>query len=173
MQQDTLIAAVQDCVRGWTLDKFGKNPFLLEFSRCKREIILQDFTYEIWYESKILGVFLVFTTKREMILRFLNNKFSGRLLSFEILKNLEEVLFSVFKDLVKDLDKSFLVSLEKIYVGFDIKDKKFLRSKGLIKFLWGTMSSYFNFRINGIGELSLCLTGGPKEFLKSPIPRFQ
>lgn len=170
MPQDALITTVQDCVRGWALDKFGKSPFLLEFSRCKKEITLQDFTYEVWYESKILGLFLVFTTKRETILKFLNNKFSGRLFNFETLKNLEEVSFSVFKDLVRDLDKSFLKGLERIYVGFEIKDIKFLRAQGWIRSLWGVMSFYLSFRISGIGEFSLCVTAGPREFLKRSHP---
>lgn len=171
MSQEGLIATVQDCVRGWALNKFGKAPFLLEFSRCKKEILLQDFAYEVWYESKILGLFLVFTTKKETILKFLNYKFSGRLFNFETLKNLEEVSFSAFKDLVKDLDKSFLKGLERIYMGFDIKDTKFLRAKGWIRSLWGVMFLYLSFRINGIGEFSLCLTAGPREFIRRSHPQ--
>lgn len=170
MGYDVLLSLFQESVKNWSVQKLGKLPILVEFSRCKKEALLQDFTCEVWYESKILCLVLIFTTKRETILKFLNNKFSGRLFNFETLKNLEEVSFSIFKDLVKDLDKSFLEGLERIYMGFDIKDIKFLRSKGLIRSLCGAMFSCFIFRVNGIGEFSLYLTVGPREFLKRSHP---
>lgn len=166
MRQEILISTVQDCMKSWALDKFGKLPFLLEFSRCRKDIMLQDFTYKIWYESKVLGLFVVLTITKEAILKFLENRFSKSLLNFETLEYLREVSFNVFKDLVRGLDRGFLASLEKICVDFEIKEVKFLRSKGLIKSFLGMMAFYFSFRVNNIGEFVLYLASGPKEFLK-------
>lgn len=152
MYQNMLVEKIKNSVFEWCLSIFNVKPLLLNLSTCPKELVLKDFSYQVWGEGGILGLVGFLTTEKN-VLTILNDK-------------------NLFNRVSYDLEKRISLALADLYVkNFRIFGRCFRNGVCIKCFPRGVFNLHLHYGFNGLkftnllGELHFYISIGPRELL--------
>ncbi|AIH04606.1 MULTISPECIES: hypothetical protein [Thermodesulfobacterium] len=165
MNQEFFISLIRSCIKDWGLKVFDKSPVLTEFFNYQKVANLKDFSYKGWYENDLLGLIMVITAEKKLVIQYAKKVYPHFMIDFNLLKNLDPFCLKSFQELIQELTQKVLDRLNQKNLKFCIKTQEFFRSSNLSQSFSGMLNLSFSYRIPPIGDLSFYLISGPKEYL--------
>lgn len=152
MYQNMLVEKIKDSIFEWCLDNFNVKPLLLNLSTCPKDLILRDFSYQLWGEGGILGL-VGFLTTEKSVLTLLTHK-------------------NIYNGINQDLERKISLALADLYKKhFKILGRKFVNDTVIRCFPRGVFNLYLHYGFNGfrftnlLGEIHFYISIGPRELL--------
>ncbi|QER42843.1 hypothetical protein F1847_08850 [Thermodesulfobacterium sp. TA1] len=165
MNQEFFVNLVKKSVKAWGIEMFDKVPVLTEFFNYQKTGGLKDFSYKEWYENDFLGMVLVITAEKNLVVNYAKKVYPHFMIDFNLLKDLEPFCLKTLQELTQRLTQKVLEELNQTSLRFQLKKQECFKSVNSIQPLWGMLNLSFNYRIAPIGDLGIYFISGPKEYL--------